>query len=452
MSHSSGVINLVVNNDLCIGCGLCMYECPNNALSMQFDEFGFLIPVLTSNCEGDNSCLNVCPFNPYPAKEVESEIELSNIFLSKATKFDEKIGNYNGIFVGYANEYRLTSSSGGIATYVLSSLLERGIVQHVFSVKESMIPGIHYEYAVSSSKQELLKTAKTKYFPVTLSTVFKQIEELEGKVAIVGVGCFVKAIRLAQKGDPYLLEKIPFLVGIICGGIKSRYFTDYLASKNGVNATKYCKPEFRIKDIYSSASDYSFGCCNKISDLPKTIKMRTIGDMWGTGLFKANACDFCDDVTTELADISLGDAWFQPYVLDGRGTNVVVSRSYFSDQIIRDGINQNRLNLEELSLDTFLFSQRGSFNHRHLGLSYRIKKALKQGLVVPPKRIRANRSLGLVFEFVQYFRMKVRKKSHVVWKKTKNSKEFDKDMKNSLLVLRITTLLYHHLRKLSIKF
>ena len=37
------------------------------------------------------------------------------------------------------------------------------------------------------------------------------------------------------------------------------------------------------------------------------IKMSLLGDMWGTGLFKANACDFCDDVTA-VKDISLGDA------------------------------------------------------------------------------------------------------------------------------------------------
>jgi coenzyme F420 hydrogenase subunit beta len=30
--------------------------------------------------------------------------------------------------------------------------------------------------------------------------------------------------------------------------------------------------------------------------------------MCASGLFKANACDYCDDVTTELVDISLGDA------------------------------------------------------------------------------------------------------------------------------------------------
>jgi len=30
---------------------------------------------------------------------------------------------------------------------------------------------------------------------------------------------------------------------------------------------------------------------------------------WGYGLFKYKACDFCDDVMGETADITIGDAW-----------------------------------------------------------------------------------------------------------------------------------------------
>lgn len=39
------------------------------------------------------------------------------------------------------------------------------------------------------------------------------------------------------------------------------------------------------------------------------------------------ACDFCDDVFAETADIALGDAWLPEYVQDGNGTNVVVTRN-----------------------------------------------------------------------------------------------------------------------------
>ena len=37
------------------------------------------------------------------------------------------------------------------------------------------------------------------------------------------------------------------------------------------------------------------------------------------------ACEFCDDVVGETADMSVGDAWLPGYVSDWRGTSVVVS-------------------------------------------------------------------------------------------------------------------------------
>lgn len=446
------VIDLVVNNDLCIGCGLCTYKCPSKAIDMQWHEYGFLIPLLIGTCGADGACLTVCPFNPYPENEVKTENELADIFLNDTVLSHSKIGKYKGIYAGYADEFRLTSSSGGIATFILADLLERGIVNHIFSVKESNTQGVHYEYAISNNKQELLVASKTRYYPVTLSTVFSKIDKLEGKVAVVGVACFIKAIRLAQHSDLLLKEKIPFLVGIICGGLKSRFFTEYLSDRAGVSKELCYKPAFRIKDLNSTAGDYSFGCLSNKDNQKKTIKMRTVGDMWGTGFFKANACDFCDDVTTELADISLGDAWLQPFVKDGKGTNVVVTRSSLAEKIIKEGIESAQIHLDELPLDRFLSSQQGSYNHRHTGLPYRISRAAKMGRLIPPKRFGKGSSLTFHFKAVQFCRMSIRNKSLNIWKEEGNSKLFDKKIKKSLFALRIATLIYHYLKAFQSKF
>jgi len=454
MNNIPKVIDLVVKNDLCIGCGLCAYKCPNKALEMKWNASGFLVPEIAANCDKDGSCITVCPFNPYTEEEVKTENELAELFLNDATLNHPKIGKYLSIYAGYSEEFRLTSSSGGIATFIFTDLLERKIADHIFSVKESVTPGIHYEYSVSNNKQELLAASQTKYYPVTLSDVFSKLDELDGKVAIVGVACFIKAIRLAQHSDPKLKEKIPFLIGIICGGVKSRFFTEYLAGKAGVSKNHCYKPEFRIKDFDSSASDYSFGCLNTEDHKKSSLKMQIVGDMWGTGYFKANACDFCDDVTTELADISLGDAWLEPYIKDGKGTNVLVVRSSVADVIIKGGINSSKLKLEDLSLDRFISSQQGSFNHRHSGLSYRIKRAEKMGRLVPPKRFADEKSLTFDFKLVQYIRLIVRKKSLEIWENIVNASLFDRKMKKYLRLLNVSTLIYHYkkavIKKLSI--
>ena len=443
MINTPKVLDSIVKNNLCIGCGLCVYKCRKNALKMNWNKYGFLIPELTGNCDSNGECLSICPFNPFPEKDIKTETELAQVYLNETKQSHKKIGQYVGIYAGYAKEFRLTSSSGGIATYILTKLLKKGIVDHIFSVNESAMPNVYYEYNIISSSEELLTAAKTKYFPVTLGTVMPKIHELEGKIAIVGVACFIKAIRLAQHTEPRLREKIPFLVGIICGGIKSRFFTEYLAGKAGVTLGNIQRPQFRIKDLHRTAGDYSFGCYDKSDNKEKTIKMRSVGDMWGTGLFKANACEFCDDVATELADVSLGDAWLPPFSNDGHGTNVIVTRSLLADNLIQEGVKASKIQVENLSLERFLASQQGSFNHRHTGLPVRLKQARVKNIPISPKRF-GSEKVTMDFKIIQNLRMKIRQKSLDTWKDIPNAKSFDENMKNYLTWLRISTRIYHY--------
>jgi coenzyme F420 hydrogenase subunit beta len=444
------VIDTVVENDLCTGCGLCVYKCPTKAIGMRWNDEGFLVPKLTGKCNLKGECLTVCPFNPFPDEKVKTENEIAGLFLTDTKNFHPKIGRYEGIYAGYANEFRLTSSSGGIATYVLARLLDKGVVNHIFAVRESTNPGTFYEYAILHDKEELISASKTKYYPVTLATVMPKIHELRGKVAVVGIACFIKAIRLAQHTEPELKEKIPFLVGIICGGIKSRFFAEYLAGRAGVENNQFSDPQFRIKDFQSTASDYSYGCKDTKGDF-HTIKMREVGDMWGSGMFKNNACDFCDDVTTELADISLGDAWLNPYNKDGKGTNVIVTRSKLAEELINAGIKSNELSVEPLAFEAFLSSQQGSFNHRHKGLGYRMSLAEKRGMTIPPKR-HDKEKISLDFKWVQNQRMKVRKLGLIEWAKHKDSNLFDDAMSEPMEKLKRRTKIYHYIRAIERRF
>lgn len=427
------VVNTVVKNDLCIGCGLCTYK-NEDKIEMIWNDEGFLVPEFKTNNFELNNDLEVCPFNPNPEKQVRTENEIADIFLKDASHHHPKIGRYTDLYVGYADGFRKKSSSGGIATFVFAALLESGEVNHVISVKGGA--NNHYEYSISSNMEELRETAKTKYYPVTLATILAEIDKLEGTVAVAGVACFIKAIRLGQHYHPELKAKIKFLVGIICGGIKSSFFAEYLASKTGVKKNDFIEPQFRIKDDQSTANDYSFGCTENSTHSKKQLKMKTVGDMWGTGLFKANACDFCDDVTTELADISVGDAWLQPYVQDGKGTSVVVTRSEAASRLIKNAILEKRVQLENLPLNKFLFSQKGSFNHRQQAQPFRIKRAQKKGQLVPPKRF-ISEKIALTSKIVQLLRRKARSKSLKVWKDNPKANHFEPRMSMLLKALKI---------------
>lgn len=441
------IFDAVVKQDLCVGCGACLYSSSQDNLGMKWNKEGFLnpnpdIPELLSE---EN--LKVCPFNPFPDKEVRTENEIAGVFLKDAPNRHQKVGRYYNTYVGYSNKYRLTSSSGGIATYLIDELLNKKIVDAVITVKEG--ENSFYEYSVVRSTDELLSTSKTRYFPVTLATVLGQLKNSNERFAVVGIACFIKSVRLLQIYHPELKERIKFTIGIICGGIKSRFFAEYLAGKAGVANNHFTQLQFRIKDHHSTASDYSFGCKDEEGVL-HTIKMRKVGDMWGSGMFKNNACDFCDDVTTELADISLGDAWLNPYNQDGNGTNVLITRSQLAEDLIQKGIKKDELSLDLLAFDKFLSSQQGSFNHRHKGLKYRVKLAEKEGYIIPPKR-HDNEKISLDFKMVQYQRRVVRKLSLVEWAKYKNSVKFDEVMTKPKKILKTKTRIYHYVRAIKKK-
>lgn len=442
---SFNIFKDVVDKDLCIGCGACTAHNASQNLKMDWNSLGFLIPkqevptVIT-----DYNLIKVCPFNPSPEKEVETENELANLFLKDAPLHHPKIGKYFNTYVGYSPEFRLTSSSGGLASYITKELLNRRIADRVYSVRETTAGKNHFEYGAITSSECVSDFSQTKYYPVTMADFFKDLSSSNKKVAVVGIACFIKAIRLYQYYHPEVKDKIVFLIGIICGGMKSRFFSEYLSAKTGITNNTFSHPQFRIKNFKSTASDYTYGCIDHNGKF-RSIKMQLVGDMWGTGMFKNNACDFCDDVTTELADISLGDAWLDPYNKDGRGTNVIVTRSRMAEDLIKEGITSKKISIEYLPLATFLFSQQGSFNHRHKALGYRIKKAKQQGARISTKR-HDNEKLSWDFKLVQKKRMIIRKQSLLLWKKTKSIDCFEREMKKYLYRLRWATRIYHYLR------
>lgn len=419
----------IVKNRLCTGCGICISEDESKTAKMDWNNEGFLVPVLSGKSTQEKM-IKVCPFY----EKQKNEDVLGEFFLkNEYTSYDENLGHYKNLYAGYSNDFRVTSSSGGLATYIFKELLDNNIVDYLFIVRE--IDG-EYCYQLVNKDDDIRVLSKTRYTPVTLEKLFDHLEKIDGKVAVSGVACFVKALRLKQYYNQSLKLKIPFIVGIICGGLKSKYYTDFLAQSAGCH-TEYSDAEYRVKNELSNAIDYKFSCVEKTSKKIHMVEMRSLGDMWGTGLFKSNACDFCDDVVTELADISLGDAWIQPYNNDGLGNSIIITRSKLATEIIENGINNKKLTLNSLNKSLVIKSQQGSFNHRHNGLKFRIKKNKSSQLLFPLKRERFLKNQNIFLNKIQSLRMKIRQKSIETWVENPNVEYFKSAMDKDINTLRI---------------
>lgn len=433
-------ISSIVENNLCTGCGVCISEDQTHQAKMVWNNEGFLVPSLGQNSTQEKM-IKVCPF----AIHQKNEDELGELFLKQPeTQYHDKIGYYYGLYAGYSKQFRETSSSGGIATYIFKMLLEQKIVDNLFIVKE--VDG-QYAYQFFSNVEEITQISKTRYTPVTLEKLFQELSKVDGKVAVSGVACFVKAIRLKQMYDPVLKEKIAFIVGIICGGLKSRYYTDYLAQEAGCKS-EYSHAQYRVKNKESHALDYKFSCIEKSDKRIHMVDMQSLGDMWGTGLFKSNACDFCDDVLTELADVSLGDAWISPYDKSGLGNSIIITRSPIADSLIQSGLNNSDLVLDSVDENAIIASQQGSFNHRQNGLLYRLSVFHNRGKETPHKRQRVLKRQNILVNSVQKHRLITRQKSLEVWKETLDALRFREKMHPYLQSLRNHTQMSHKYARL----
>ena len=114
-----------------------------------------------------------------------------------------------------------------------------------------------------------------------------------------------------------------------------------------------------------------------------------LGQNWGQGYFKTKASDFTDDVMNETADITLGDAWLPEYTKDSKGNNVIVVRNPVIDDLIREGIESGRLNLDVVDKETIFRSQAAHYRHTHDELAYRLYKKDKLNQWQPKEKDRS---------------------------------------------------------------
>ncbi|OHX67018.1 Coenzyme F420 hydrogenase/dehydrogenase, beta subunit C-terminal domain [Flammeovirga pacifica] len=403
-------ISEVIDNNYCVGCGACSVV--NNKLSMIFDNEGKYIPADINNLEGaELEKLDlVCPFS----SKTKNETVLSEELFRNNKHFDSDLGHYEALFASSVNEkeYRIKGSSGGIGTWILAELKSKNLIDGVIHIKESNKENKLFEYGLSSSLDEISKGASSRYYPVEISDILNSIRDKQGTFVITAIPCVAKAIRNICRVDKELNDKIKYIVGIFCGHMKSTKYADLLALESGINPYNEngYNINFRVKKKGHNSDDY-FTKIQQDSNIKITRNKDFISTNWGLGLMKLKACDYCDDVTAETADITIGDAWLRKYTSDYRGTNVLVVRNQELLQLLQNARNEGRIELEKLSRNDVYNSQAGGFRHKKEGLSYRLHLLETDKKWYPIKRVSPSNKISEKRKNVINLRMKLQEKS-----------------------------------------
>lgn len=382
----------VVGGGYCIGCGACAAVDPS--IRIGFNKHRQFQATLPSEVAGDGSAAaSVCPF----ASGNPNETDLGKELYGATADFDPKIGHHLATYAGWVEEsdFRSAGSSGGMGSWVLCELLGRGLVDRVALVEASEPNAAGdplFRYTVVSTPDEVRKNAKSRYHPIELSGIVRMMLDHDERYAVVGIPCFLKALRLLCRQQPVLRKRVAFTVGLVCGHLKSAAFGELLAWQVGIKPQELRAIDFRRKIPGERSSQYGITARGLVDGREETrfgANRDLFGSNWGLGFFKYKACEFCDDVMAELADITIGDAWLPEYEDDDRGTNVIVVRQPELLKMCREAADSGRIHLDPLSTDRVVASQAGGFRHRRDGLAYRLHLTQAVGLWHPPKRVEA---------------------------------------------------------------
>jgi coenzyme F420-reducing hydrogenase beta subunit len=303
-----------------------------------------------------------------------------------------------------------------MVSWMLAELFRAGLIDgaaHVVPADPDE-DGRFFRYRISRDVDAVREGAKSRYYPIELSGVIDEIRRSPGRYAVVGVPCFVKAVNLLRRNDPVLRERIVFTLGLFCGHMKSARMVESFAWQMGVDIADVRAVEFRRKDPSRPASTYTAELTLRDGEIVVRDWWNMVDGDWGSGFFQNSACDVCDDVVGETADISFGDAWVEPYSSDGRGTNVIVIRSSTVDALVSAAIAEGRLTVEPVDGEFVEQTQAAGLRHRREGLAYRLtwRRHLR---LTPAKRVAPSRAILPRRKLVYLMRKVISMSSHRVF-------------------------------------
>lgn len=239
-------------------------------------------------------------YRDYRAKD---EAEIEKQFL-KGTK-DADLGVYCDMFSAKSD---IEGQDGG----VVSALLVEGFRTGLFdaAIVVSGTRGYGAEAVVAKSASDVLAAKGTKYRRVNVSSKLRElISQGEKRIAIVCTPCEVKAARSIQRA----LKSNSFevtIIGLFCfEAFNHAKLKEEAKTQLGIDIDKAEKTQVRQGKFIVHFNGKEYSC--KVKDLEGATE---------------KACHYCDDFTSQLADISVGS---------------VGSKKGYSTVIVRSQIGKN---------------------------------------------------------------------------------------------------------------
>jgi coenzyme F420 hydrogenase subunit beta len=373
-------INIVLEEGLCTGCGTCIAICPKDAITYHIDkQKGVYRPNINqSRCASCGICLKSCPGQGVDFQELNLEIFGKN-------PENRYLGNFIGCYHGFSNnlDLRYSSSSGGLITQILLFALDEGIIDGAIVTRMSRSNPLEPEAFIARTREEILEAKGSKYCPVPVNLVLKEVMKSceNEKLAFVGLPCHLQGLRKVEKINKKIRQKIVLHLGIVCSQTPNFNATEFLLKKLKLNKED-------IQSIHYRGNGWpgSLRICTKSEEhsMPHV-------DSWSSGFgqfFYPYRCTLCFDHTAEFSDISFADAWI-PEIKesDSIGSSLIIIRDQRLLDLLISMCSKNIITLNPVSEDKVILSQKYPINFKKEAIFTRISLLSSFGFKVPDYNI-----------------------------------------------------------------
>jgi coenzyme F420 hydrogenase subunit beta len=290
ISFEESLAKDVVSTGKCVACGACTVVCPFNCLEYTLDK-----PVLAKECKICGICPQICPHYRWSWPETE------NFAFGRQRKTEEEFGVYRKLAIAQAKDERIlkTCQDGGVATALLMFALENGLIDGAIVAGMSQEKPFYPTPKLATTPNEILSAAGTKYsYSPNLLALTEMAKQKKTNVAFVGTPCQIQAIRKMQiAGLKRYTAPLKFLIGLMC----SESFTyeglleKHIHEKMGINLDAVKKINIKGKMLVTTDAG------------------TTAIPLIDVKQYARRNCSFCNDFSSELADVSVGglglDGW-----------------------------------------------------------------------------------------------------------------------------------------------
>ncbi len=335
----------IVENGLCLGCGLCQSIAGSSRVEMDWvDPPGRLRPAIRQPLDTDTelAILEACP-----GVKLDEPVEHSRH--GHDVRVDPCFGPWIRVWKGHASDpdIRHMASSGGALTALALHLLESGEVDFISHVKADEERPMRSRSHVSTSRADVLAGAGSRYGPATPLDRFLELLDRDRPFAVIGKPCDISGVHNMRRLDPRVDRLVRATLAFSCGTFADLDCSRQMLERVGI-------PGGAGGEANLSLFRYrGYGCPGPTRAVDRTGRIHDEDylDFWygSHGWTHQFRCKICADPTGEATDISVADAWpgGAPTENEWGGSNVFISRTVRGDAVMQNAIDAGVLELEE---------------------------------------------------------------------------------------------------------